>query len=410
MAKTFHQNKLLASILVVAISGFASEATAAASYQLTDLGDVYPTDINSAGQIGVIYPYSQWPNGPGYHGLLMPGNYSAIPIDLGFSPSAGYVFLNSFGQAAVSLPYLDPEHPRFWTPTVNNGSVGSIVFLSDVILHYESPSLVDIGDDGTLIGHGWDFYNNGGFRSWIWKPSTPNGNTTGTLFSLGGGGGATVELAAINNRGSIAGTDSNGAFVVIPTNINGVTGTTYKLSTSEIGKKSRADEINDAGQIVGKTAVGNRWHAMLWNPKVENGSTGTMLDLGVLPNQLQTFALDINNQGVVIGRADNNFTNSTSIEGSKNTTSFVWTANGGLQDIADLVDSSGDAWAFLQVFAINDHGQIVGSGLYDADGPGGAAAARRGFLLNPIPEPSCITMVIVALFCGQLGQRLRCRR
>src|SRR5205823_2335405 len=71
------------------------------------------------------------------------------------------------------------------------------------------------------------------------------------------------------------------------------------------------------------------------------------------------------------------------------THAFTWTPDEGILDLNDLLDSSGANWILTGARGINDSGQIVGSGSFDADGPGGSAPVRHAFLLTPIvPEPS----------------------
>jgi hypothetical protein len=65
-------------------------------------------------------------------------------------------------------------------------------------------------------------------------------------------------------------------------------------------------------------------------------------------------------------------------------------------DLNTLVEPmSGAGWILQSAQSINDLGQIAGYGMFDPDGPGGAVAVERGFLLTPIPEPSTIVLVVL---------------
>src|SRR5205823_4673468 len=106
-----------------------------------------------------------------------------------------------------------------------------------------------------------------------------------------------------------------------------------------------------------------------------HGSTGTMMDLGDIPSGTNSAgATAINSFDRVVGSS---------------THAFRWTADEGILDLSGLLDSSGTNWVVTVARGINDSGQIVGIGTFDADGPGGSAPVTHAFLLTPIvPEPS----------------------
>jgi uncharacterized membrane protein len=122
------------------------------------------------------------------------------------------------------------------------------------------------------------------------------------------------------------------------------------------GGVSSARDINSYGIVVGISGSAGAERAFVWVPEIPNGTTGTMTDLNTLLDP--------------ISRA---------------------------------------AWTLKSAEAINDFGQIVGSGLYDADGPGGSPAVERAFLPTPIPEPATISLAVggTALL---LGARLKSQR
>jgi hypothetical protein len=53
-------------------------------------------------------------------------------------------------------------------------------------------------------------------------------------------------------------------------------------------------------------------------------------------------------------------------------------------------------WLLTGVNDINEVGQIIGTGFFDTDGPGGVAPSRRAFLLTPVPEPTTNCLIVVA--------------
>ena len=71
------------------------------------------------------------------------------------------------------------------------------------------------------------------------------------------------------------------------------------------GDISLSQGINAMGQVVGYSYLaGNaEQHAFLWTPDVANGTTGTMVDLGVLGGSY-SIAYGINDLGVVVGSSN----------------------------------------------------------------------------------------------------------
>jgi len=104
-----------------------------------------------------------------------------------------------------------------------------------------------------------------------------------------------------------------------------------------------ANGINEKGQIVGlsSTITNPFGEAFIW----ENG---VMTDLGTLPGGLASQAFDINENGLVTGRSDDD--SEVSWRG------FLWDAQRGMIDIGSL----GDGEQRTEPQAINDLGVIVG--------------------------------------------------
>lgn len=222
----------------------------------------------------------------------------------------------------------------------------------------------------------------------------------GPMQEIGGFRGRTSAAQAINLSGEVVGEFLDDAG-------KQVRGFRWRAGRKPLslntlgGSDSRAWDINDAGVIVGVAATRFNWshHACLWqrdritdlsprspgesearainNRGVIVGSAhtdteeehacrfrdGGVTDLGTLGGKTSQ-ALGINEAGVVVGW-------SATADGGSH--AVLW-QDGGIRDLNALAASAG-GWILTSAHAINDRGQIVGSGLRR----GGA----RAFLLTP---------------------------
>jgi probable HAF family extracellular repeat protein len=124
--------------------------------------------------------------------------------------------------------------------------------------------------------------------------------------------------------------------------------------------------INRFGQVAGTMPVSGTTrptvHAFLW-------SNGVRIDLGTLPNGLNSYAFDINDAGDVVGMADVSSDQSTNIFRH----AVIWRA--GTHAIEDLGTLSG--FRDSVAYGVNNLGQIVGQSAY---GTGPFSTVPRAFV------------------------------
>ena len=231
-----------------------------------------------------------------------------------------------------------------------------------------------INDNGVIVGRSWTGSYENTDHAFYWDQSMHD-LTPGAIYSTANG---------INNSGQIAGTVKVSILDQNPFRA-------FRFSTSggmqalgTLGNEfchSMGNAINENGHVVGmsQTTLSDgetiaSYHAFLWD--------GTMHDLGTLasPSSIfESYAYAINASDQVVGRA--------STTGSPH--AFLYD-NGTMKDLNDLIDP-GLGWELIEAFDINDSGQIVGMGSHN-----GQSAA---YILNPVPEPCTLVMLI----CGAAG-------
>jgi probable HAF family extracellular repeat protein len=131
------------------------------------------------------------------------------------------------------------------------------------------------------------------------------------------------------------------------------------------GMTAEPRAINDAGHVVGRGKVyvpdppDWEYHAFLWDGE-------EIIDLGTLPFCENSFASDINNDGIIVGRS------------GIPSIAFLW-RDGQMHKLNDLVHPPFPG-SLRGANAINEAGQIVAYGYGNFDG-------LVTVLLSPIPPP-----------------------
>jgi probable HAF family extracellular repeat protein len=141
-------------------------------------------------------------------------------------------------------------------------------------------------------------------------------------------GGASVSVD-VSNRGQVVGySAAAGAFSWTPS------GGMVDLGT--LGGASYAYAVNEGGQVVGYSyTAGNEYHAFAWT------AARGMIDLGTFGGG-SSVAVDVSDSGQAVGYIDTGY-------------AFSWTADGGMAGLGALPDDINSA-----ATAVNNNGQVVG--------------------------------------------------
>ena len=187
----------------------------------------------------------------------------------------------------------------------------------------------------------------------------------GSTITLGTLGGDRSVGQGVNSLGHVVGyaetaTGANHAFLYTGgAGGAGGAGALQDLGTLG-GTVSQANAINDHGGIAGQSAVNSQGATRAFRYQ-----DGNMIDLGTLGDG-SSFANDINNAGDVVGYVQAN-------SGPSPFVAFI-SGSDGITDLNTLIPAD-SGWSLWFAAAINDNGQIVGSGTFKGE--------PRAFLLTP---------------------------
>jgi uncharacterized membrane protein len=328
-----------------------------------------------------------------------PAAYSITDLGtLGGATDSQAFSINNYGQVAGS----SNADTFLWTPDEPNGITGSMTDLGPSISAFET---IKVNDDGQVI-----FYSNGTF---LWTPAEPNG-TTGSITDIGSlAGGIRVRGIGLNNIGQISGYGYPGVcFLWTPDVPNGTTGTfnryfngtSYEPGFGQSSYSGEANGVNDSGFVTGSISTGP-FFPIIHGNAYDHYTTGDVIPAYAPPDWTGT-GWAINALGHVTGTVNFPSTSSrrpflydgsamidiTSLESGTGRAinsndavvgkaifpiiggrPFLHTG-GMLFDLNDLLPPDSD-WTLVDVFAINDSGQIVGFGTH--------AGHTRAFLMTP---------------------------
>lgn len=266
--------------------------------------------------------------------------------------------------AMIDLGTLPPEPQSEAWDISEAGHVVGIATVDGGIARgfmWQDGTMIDLGNLGGANTHAFGVNESGQAVGFSWLPNSEQRAflwEDGVMSDLGTLGGGASLAWDINSAGQVVGVstlspgEQGGAFLWedgVMTNLGTLGGPT-----------SWASGLNDLGQVVGqaeRSDEGLVLHAFIWQ-------RNEMFDLGALGGYENSRAEAINNQGEVVGWGSNGTTDQP----------FIYQSDVGLRDLRDLLWVDVD-WTGLYPHAINDAGQIVGSGFH---------GSPHAFLMTPI--------------------------
>lgn len=351
-----------------------------------------------------------------YHGSLTPTNLGALPgghnsFGNAISANGAIVGVSDTGRIDPRLGVVE-AHPTLWThgEIIDLGSFGGgegsgseannsgqvVGFAqnskSDPFGYFgfgtqtraflwQNGALKDLGTLGTGNDASAVFINNRGHIAGVSYTNTTANPSTGiptqdpffwdndTMLDLGTLGGVYASLAALNNRGQVAGNSDLSDVKAFPHAFLWSRKTGMQDLGTLGGTFSQADDLTDAGDVVGASTISGdqTFLAVLWK-------NGTIKALGVLPGDCYSSAYAINSKEQIVGDSfDCNFL----------TRPFLWN-NGEMINLQKFVPPDADM-ILSEPSSINDRGEILGYGFL-------SNGTANGFLLIPcdLGEPGCV--------------------
>lgn len=349
------KNKLSWLILLSVLTFFClTGSSPAQGYNITFLPGWSANDINNYGQVVGNFQAMRSAGGSDTHGFIW--NMTSGLKDLG---TFGGLYsnanaINNRGQVAgyadiVGATSTSGRHACVWNAD------GSMVDLGG---NYSIAQ--GINDQGKVVGYHFDV-NTGSSQAFAWTAAG------GVTFLSG-----MAQACAINNSGQIAGISASGQAC-----LRGADGTVQLLGYPI----SRA--INERGQVCGE------WPSFFYS------QTGGVQGMGC---DYESGAYALNNLGQTVG-------GTKMVDGR--THAFIWTAEGGLVDLNDLVVDKPSQLTLTFGLGINDAGDIVG---YATD----SCFGMQAFLLKPdtlqppssVPLPSGLLLLSSGLLLGPASKIL----
>ena len=368
--------------------GYGAHPNGATRYRVTDLGTLGgtfsgPIDMNDGGEVTGV---SVAAGDTALRGFVWRRGVLSDIGTLG-GPQAGGVSINSSGQVGGWSDLTTPVGPSLFNQTELFCNPPMVEGQPTVACHavlWENGKLTDLGtlggqnsaaqnkginDAGQVVGQAEtstvDPTGTQGslkFHAFLWQRASREMGGHTKMIDLGSLGTDPDSLASsINNRGQVIGVSiSNGS------TFNGDNGRGFIWQDGRMtdlgtlgGAHSVPLAINNRGQVVGQSSLpgDGTGHATMWY-------RGRIVDLGILPGDVFSEALDITDEGQILGF-------SCSSTGCRAAT---WAEHEVTDLNTQISDTSG--WQLGDAQAGNAGGQITGNGAHDD--------LSHAYLLTPV--------------------------
>lgn len=352
------------ALLLSAVAVLATHARVATAqtYQVTDLGDLgggtaIAYDINASGQVvgqsldgaGQMLGFIWLPT-PAFG--LAPGMYELETLGGTLSEASG---INATGQV-VGRAFVTGDtafHAVIWPPNapiIDLGTLGG-----------KNSQAYDINDIGEVVG--WSDTATNKRHAFWWRDQNRNGvSDPGDMVDLGDLGGDQSIAYGINTSGQIVGTSSTASFAshAFRTTATGHIDLASDLGTLG-GLSSTAYRINTSGQVAGHSQIPGNATVQAFRTAANSAISPGTDGLGTLGGT-RSEAWGLNAAGQAVGWS--------TLSGSTSRKAFFAAAGAGAVDLNTLINPA-LGWTLDAAYAINDVGDIVGSG----SGPAGASRA-----------------------------------